>query len=173
MIDAVKPPGVGLAFLLSQVGAHAAACFEARLAVIGITPQHVGVLRMLGSNAGMTQQAIAELFGIFPSRLVTLLDELENKKLVVRRSDPIDRRSYQLHLTAGGKRCLVRIVDITRELEEDLFQSLADTECASLSELLRRIVAQQAITPAVHPAYRNRQMNDAPKPPARKRKDQS
>ena len=73
---AVKPPQVGLAFLLSQVGAHAAACFGERLALIGITPQHAGLLRMLDTNPGMTQQSIAQLFGIFPSRLVALVDEL-------------------------------------------------------------------------------------------------
>ena len=154
----MKSPHVGLAFLLSQVGAHAAACFEARLTAIGITPQHAGLLRMLGNNAGMTQQAIAQLFGIFPSRLVMLLDELEGKKLLARHSSPTDRRSHQLHLTAAGKRCLVRIADITRELEEDLFRSLNEAECAGLSELLNRIVSQQEITPAVHPAYRSREM---------------
>jgi DNA-binding MarR family transcriptional regulator len=154
-----KTPDVGLAFLLSQVGAHAAACFEARLTAIGITPQHAGLLRMLGANPGMTQQAIAQLFGIFPSRLVVLLDELQGKKFLARRSTPTDRRSYQLHLTAAGKRCLVRIARITRELEKDLFRALNEAECASLSESLKRIVAQQEITPAVHPAYRTKTTN--------------
>src|SRR5262249_40914549 len=100
----VNSPNVGVAFLLSQVGAHPAASFEQRLSAIGLTPQHVGLLRMLRSNPGMTQQAMAGLFGIFPSRLVLLLDELEAKQLLTRRSNPNDRRSYHLHLTPAGKR---------------------------------------------------------------------
>ena len=117
MIPMMNNPPVGLAFLLSQVGAHAAKGFEQRLTAIGLTPQHAGLLRMLGSNPGMTQQAMAALFGIFPSRLVVLLDELEEKKLVTRRSNPADRRRYELYLTPAGERCLRRIGTITRQLE--------------------------------------------------------
>ena len=151
----VNHPAVGVAFLLSQVGAHAAGSFEQRLIAIGLTPQQVGLLRMLGSNAGMTQQAMAELFGIFPSRLVRLLDELEEKKLVTRRSSPTDRRCHELHLTAAGRRSLQRIAGITRQLENDLLSSLTDSEREALAARLRQIVEQQKIVPAVHPAYRN------------------
>jgi DNA-binding MarR family transcriptional regulator len=157
----VNSPAVGVAFLLSQVGAHAAGCFEQRLSKIGLTPQHVGLLRMLGSNGGMTQQAMAELFGIFPSRMVLLLDELEEKKLVRRQSNPSDRRSYQVYLTAAGGRCVQRIADITQELEKDLLHSLTENEREVLDSQLRRIVSQQKITPAVHPAYRNREARRA------------
>lgn len=147
-------PVVGLAFLLSQVGAHAANCFEKRLAAIGLTAQYAGLLRMVGSNAGMTQQAAAELFGIFPSRLVALLDELEEKQLLTRRRGATDRRSHHLHLTPAGRKRLRQIGTITRDLEEDLLSSLCKTEREGMTEQLRRIVAQQNITPAVHPAYR-------------------
>ena len=153
----VNSPAVGVAFLLSQVGAHAAGCFEQRLSAIGLTPQHAGLLRMLGSNAGMTQQAMAGLFGIFPSRLVVLLDELEEKRLLTRRSDPADRRRHHLYLTAAGTRSLRRIAAITRRLEDDLLRSLGRAEREVLAAQLRRIVVQQEIIPAVHPAYRNRE----------------
>jgi len=166
-------PPVGLAFLLSQVGAHAATGFGLRLSAIGLTPQHVGIIRMLGSNAGMTQQHLASLFGIFPSRLVTLLDDLESKKLVTRRSNRADRRSYHLHLTAAGKRCLQRVAAITGELEEDLFTSLSSFERETLTTLLRRIVSQQKITPAVHPAYRDREARQRPKNATPKEKNLS
>src|SRR5206468_293704 len=113
------------------------------------------LLRMLGTNTGMTQQSIAQLFGIFPSRLVALVDELERKKLVARKSSPADRRCYWLHLTAAGTRCLQRIADITRELEENVFRSLDAAEREEMAKQLWRIVSQQEITPAVHPAYRS------------------
>lgn len=153
----MKPPPVGLAFLLSQVGAHAAEGFGTRLTALGITSQHAGLLRMLGSNAGMTQQAAAQLFGIYPSRLVALADELEEKKLITRKGDAADRRKYHLHLTSAGRRCLQRIAEVTHQLEEDLFGSLDSTERETMAEVLRRIVSQQGITPAVHPAYREQQ----------------
>lgn len=150
----VKSPQVGLAFLLSQVGAHAAARFGDLLIDLGITPQHAGLLRMLGSNAGMTQQALAKLFGIFPSRLVILVDELEAKKLISRRSSPNDRRSYRLHLTPSGRRCLLAIGQLTDDLEADLFVALTPTERKQLRSSLVRLAEQQQLISAVHPAYR-------------------
>jgi DNA-binding MarR family transcriptional regulator len=148
-------PQVGVAFLLSQVGAHAAQAFEERLSAMDLKPHHAGLLRMLGANPGLTQQAMCDLFGVFPSRLVLLLDGLEKQRLIERRDNPSDRRSYRLYLTNAGRKSLVAIGRVTRELENDLCTSLDNAERESLAGLLARIVSQHNITPAVHPAYRN------------------
>jgi DNA-binding MarR family transcriptional regulator len=149
-----KVPDVGVAFLLSQVGAHAAYAFEERLGVIDLKPHHAGLLRMLGANPGLSQQELSDLFGMFPSRLVVLLDQLETRRLIVRRDDPSDRRGYRLYLTNAGRKALGAIGRITRQLEEDLCSALKDAERETLAGLLEQIVARQNITPAVHPAYR-------------------
>ena len=149
-----KVPPVGVAFLLSQVGAHAAGSFEERLGGMKLKPHHAGLLRMLGSNPGLSQQELSEVFGIFPSRLVVLLDQLETRRLIERRNDPMDRRGHRLHLTNAGRKALTEIGRLTRELETDLCSALSDSEREILTGLLLRIVARQNITPAVHPAYR-------------------
>jgi DNA-binding MarR family transcriptional regulator len=150
-------PPVGVAFLLSQVGTHTAYAFEERLAAMELKPHHAGLLRMLGANPGLTQQELSDLFGVFPSRLVLLLDQLETLQLIERQNDRADRRSYRLHLTSAGRRALVRIGRLTRELENDLCGSLRAAERKTLTSLLERIVAQQNIKSAVHPAYRKLQ----------------
>src|SRR5262245_64407010 len=119
-----KIPKVGVAFLLSQVGAHAAYAFEERLATMELKPHHAGLLRMLGANPGLSQQELSDLFGVFPSRLVLLLDQLERQKLIERRDHQSDRRSYRLHLTNSGRQALTRIERLTRELEHELCGSL-------------------------------------------------
>ena len=86
-----------LAFLLAQVGAHAAARFAERLAPLKLAPRDAGLLRLIGKNPGTSQRALGEQMGILPSRLVTLIDEFEERALVERRDDPGDRRSYALH----------------------------------------------------------------------------
>src|SRR5262245_6980794 len=149
-----KVPHVGVAFLLSQVGTHAAYTFEEQLSAMELRPHHAGLLRMLGANPGLSQQELSDRFGVFPSRLVVLLDQLEMRKLIERRDDPLDRRGYRLHLTKAGRKALTDIGRLTRELEKDLCSSLNDAERKTLTTLLGRIVAQQNITPAVHPAYR-------------------
>ena len=152
-----KVPPVGVAFLLSQVGAHAANSFEERLADMELKPQHAGLLRMLGSNPGLSQQELSDVFGIFPSRLVVLLDQLEERKLIERRDNSADRRGHRVYLTNAGRKALTGIGRRTRELETALCAALTDPEKATLSSMLGRIVAQQNIMPAVHPAYRDHQ----------------
>lgn len=149
-----KVPSVGVAFLLSQVGAHAANGFEQRLFTMDLKAHHAGLLRMLGSNPGLSQQDLCDLFGIFPSRLVLLLDQLQARRLIERRDDSSDRRGHRLYLTKAGRKVLTGIARVTRELERDLSRALTYPERATLASLLARIVAQQNITPAVHPAYR-------------------
>jgi DNA-binding MarR family transcriptional regulator len=154
--DDSKPasPPVGVAFLLSQVGAHAALGFTGRLRALHLKPYDAGILRILGSNPGLTQQALSALLGVFPSRLVALLDGLERRKLIDRRSSPRDRRIYQLHLTRSGRAALTKISGLTLQLEDDLLAALSERERQSLFDWLTRIVSQQKITPGVHPAYR-------------------
>jgi DNA-binding MarR family transcriptional regulator len=151
---AANAPSVGLSFLLSQVGAHAAIGFADRLRALDLKPYDAGILRILGSNPGMTQQALSAMLGMFPSRLVALLDALESRKLIDRRKRPEDRRSHRLHLTSGGRRALTRIGRLTLQLENDLLAALSEKEKKALLDVLTRIVSQQRITPGVHPAYR-------------------
>lgn len=150
----ITAPRVGTAFLLSQAGAHAASAFGERLEVLNLKPHDAGILRILGSNPGVTQQALSQMLGMFPSRLVALLDGLERQRLIERRPSSSDRRVYQLHLTSAGRTALTAIGQLTTELEDDIFAALSGAEKESLGSLLARIIAQQQITPSVHPAYR-------------------
>ena len=150
----VKAPAVGIAFLVSQVGAHAANAFAERLALLDLKVYDAGILRLLGSNPGLTQQALSALLGIFPSQLVALLDRLQKRQLIDRRNNPRDRRSYRLHLSKEGRKTLQEIGKLTLQLENDLFSALSEKEKALLHQLMTRIVDQQRITPGVHPAYR-------------------
>lgn len=145
-----------LAFLLAQVGAHAASRFAERIATLGISPPHAGVLRLVGGTAGLSQRTLGERLGILPSRLVALLDELEERRLVERRDDPEDRRSYALHLTEKGRAMLESIGRIAREHGTSLCAALDEHERQQLAALLTRIADEQGLTPAVHPGFRQR-----------------
>jgi hypothetical protein len=51
---------------------------------------------------------------------------------------------------------LDRIGAIAQKLESDVFAALSVAERRQLSDMLERIVAQQGMTWAVHPAYQKR-----------------
>ena len=143
------------AFLLAQIGAHAASKFGARLSELHLERPHAGILRIIGLSPGLTQQALGQQLGILPSRLVALLDELQGSGYVERRSDPEDRRSYALHLTDAGRRMLEKIGEIAREHDDEICAALNAPQRQQLHDLLRRIADQQGLTPGVHPGYRS------------------
>ena len=97
------PPATGpahVAFVLTQLGTLAAMGFAEQLAPLGLTPAHAGLLRAVAADPGRSQQAVATELGVLPSRLVALVDELEQDGLLERRRNPGDRRHHALHLTA-------------------------------------------------------------------------
>jgi DNA-binding MarR family transcriptional regulator len=144
----------GIAFLLSQVGAHASARFAERLAPLGLKPPHAGILGAILRADGLSQQALGERLGMFPSRLVAIIDELEERGLVERRDSPTDRRSYALYLTEAGRDALEQIGRVGREHQDALCAALDESERAQLAGLLSRIAAEQELTPGVHPGLR-------------------
>jgi len=131
--------------LLAQLGTHAAARFAERLAPLGLAPRHAGVLRILERLTGANQRVVAEALGLPPSRLVSLIDELERRGLVERREDLEDRRSYALHLTARGTEVLEEIGRIAHRHGEDLCRTLDPREREELTALLLRMIEGQGL----------------------------
>lgn len=142
------------AFLLAQLGAHAASKFAERLKVLDLTPADAGILRLLRVASGLSQQELAGTLRIHPSRLVAILDNLEKRGCLERRPNPDDRRLYSLHLTKGGEEALGRIGKVAREHKDALLAALGDEERNALGSLLLRIADQQGLTRGVHPGYR-------------------
>jgi DNA-binding MarR family transcriptional regulator len=141
------------AFLLAQLGAHAAAQFAERLGVLELTPADAGILRLLRAEAGLSQQELAARLQIHPSRLVAILDNLEKRGLVERRANPDDRRLYSLHLTQAGGETLQKIGSVARQHQDALLSSLNGEERNTLAALLLRVADQQGLVRGVHPGY--------------------
>jgi DNA-binding MarR family transcriptional regulator len=144
----------GAAFLLAQLGAHAARRFGERVAEIGLSPPDAGVIRKIANDPGVSQQALAEHLGVMPSRMVALVDALESKGIVNRRRSTEDRRNYELQLTDNGRQILREVSRIAAEHEESLCAALNKDERVQLRDLCQRIAQQQGLTPGVHPGYR-------------------
>lgn len=141
------------AFLLAQLGSHAASQFAERLKVLGLTPADAGILRLLRITAGVSQQELATKLQIHPSRLVAILDNLEKQTVVERRQNPEDRRLYSLYLTKNGEEVLEKIGKVAREHQEALLSALSQEEHDELAALLLKVADQQGLVRGVHPGY--------------------
>ena len=141
------------AFLLAQVGAHAALRFAERLNALQLSPPDAGVLRLLRMSAGISQQELATRLRIHPSRLVAIVDNLEERKFVERKVNPDDRRLYSLQLTSSGVEILGQIGKVAREHQDALLSALSSEERVELALLLHKVADQQGLARGVHPGY--------------------
>ena len=146
--------GDGVAFLLAQLGHHAATLFAEQMASIDLTPPHAGILRAIASEPGRSQQALSGQLGLLPSRVVAYVDDLENRGYVERRRNPDDRRLHALYLSASGKKLMKKIGDLARQHETRLTAGLDAEQRSTLRELLATVAERQGLTPHVHPGYR-------------------
>jgi DNA-binding MarR family transcriptional regulator len=147
------PPGI--AFLLSQTGIAATQRLAGRLARLGLQPRHLGLLRLL-DDAPPTQRELARRLGVAPSRVVALVDDLEQRGLAVRERDPADRRRHIVQLTDQGRRLLRRAMAEAAEHEKTVTAPLSVQERAHLARLLGSVAEGMGLTPGVHPGHRLR-----------------
>ena len=149
-----RPPTVGIAFLLAQLGAYATSRYAERVARLDLSPAQTGILRLIAQRAGQSQQTLAVQLGVVPSKVVTLVDDLQTRELLERQRRTSDRRNYELHLTPKGGEVMGRLREAARQHEQDITAALTDGERRQLAVLLRKIADQQGLTPGVHPGYR-------------------
>ncbi|MCU1573748.1 MAG: putative transcriptional regulatory protein for hcr operon [Micrococcaceae bacterium] len=139
-----------IAFLLAQVGALASTRFTERTRDIGLTPSDAGVLRLLDRAPGLSQRALADRLGAVPSRVVPLIDSLQDRGLVERERSSTDRRTYELRLSAEGRRVLHQLQGIAEAHEAELLASLTDGQRAQLRDLLAQLVAANGLDADLH-----------------------
>jgi DNA-binding MarR family transcriptional regulator len=144
----------GVAFLLAQLGHHAATLFAEQVATIELGPPQAGILRAIAAEPGRSQQALSAQLGMLPSRVVVHIDELEERGYVERRRNPDDRRLHALYLTAAGKKLMRKLSELARQHELRLTAALDAEQRDALRGLLATVAQQQGLTPHVHPGYR-------------------
>jgi DNA-binding MarR family transcriptional regulator len=128
-------------FLLKRVGFSVRDWAVAAFEPTGLTPQHHAVLSLLDEGACAAQGAIADALGYDRSLLVGLLDDLEERGLVERRRDPLDRRRHRVEVTPAGKEALDEMRTLVKRVDEDVLAPLDAGERRTLNDLLRRVAA--------------------------------
>ncbi|SDP09237.1 MarR family winged helix-turn-helix transcriptional regulator [Actinacidiphila guanduensis] len=104
----------------------------------GLRPRHLIALRLLADLGPQSQLRLAEALSLDPSNVVALLKELEERDLVLRRRDPLDRRRHIIELSGKGQDEVARSLARGVAVEDHLFAALDRDERATLFELLRR-----------------------------------
>jgi DNA-binding MarR family transcriptional regulator len=122
---------------LARVGRRAAV---ATMSPGGLRPRHLIALQLLNDDGPTTQQGLTEALRLDPSNVVGLLNDLEERELVVRRRDPADRRRHIVEISPLGREELCLACTRLCLVEEALLGTLTPEERATLYHLLVRAV---------------------------------
>jgi DNA-binding MarR family transcriptional regulator len=129
-------------FLLARLGMGFKTKAIARSEEAGFELYDYSVLAILAEGVRETQGTIASILGVDPSRLVALLDSLEERALIVRQRDPHDRRRHVVSITPAGKRELVKIRQLIKQLEDEFFAPLSPEHRRAFHDLLVQLAMQ-------------------------------
>jgi DNA-binding MarR family transcriptional regulator len=134
-----EPLASATGFLLSWMGRKTASGFAAALQPLALRPPQFGILNLVETHPGITQQELVAGSLIDPSSMVAVIDELEELGLAERRKHPKDRRKHAVHLTAKGKRTLARAREAVDRFADELLAPLDPEERETLRLLLRKL----------------------------------
>ena len=125
-----------LAFLMKQRVFAMASEFE-------IAPMHVQVLRSLEPGEEVPMSAVAGMLHCDPSNVTGIVDRMEARGLVERRSAPHDRRVKLLALTPEGEAASTRIRAVFDTPPPEI-ESLSRADQRALRDLLRRAAGDES-----------------------------
>jgi DNA-binding MarR family transcriptional regulator len=126
-------------FLLARLGMTFKTEALTRLEQEGFDAYDYGVLAILAEGARETQATIADALAVDPSRLVALLDSLEERELITRQRDPHDRRRHVVTITVAGKRQLTRLRAIVKQLDDEFFAPFDEESRAAFHDQLTQL----------------------------------
>jgi DNA-binding MarR family transcriptional regulator len=107
----------------------------------GISVPGWRVITVLAEYAPLASKDVAVETAMDVVQVTRAVNELFQKKLVLRREDQVDRRRVSLELSAAGRRLYQEVVPYARQLEDELLHGLSATERATLAGLLDRVQA--------------------------------
>jgi DNA-binding MarR family transcriptional regulator len=128
-----------LPYLLNRAGARIAAAFGEEVRPLGATLQTWRVLAALRARNARRMGDLSETTSIEVSTLTRLVDAMEKKGLVDRRSEAGDARAVRLHVTAAGRRLTARILPIAERYERVALTGFSAAEAQALKAALRRL----------------------------------
>jgi DNA-binding MarR family transcriptional regulator len=104
-----------------------------------VSPEQWSIVTQLWEEDGLTQQALADRFHRSKVAAFHLITKLEEQGLVVRSSNPDDRRSKLIHLTPTGRAMVARLIPFAESNLERATEGIAPAELESARTVLGRM----------------------------------
>lgn len=100
----------------------------------GVSMWAYAVLTALRDNEASSQASLADAIGADRTRIIAVLDDLQERNLINRQPDPSDRRSNLLSLTAAGRKT---VAAAQKAIQDNERRILAGVSAADRDAFLR------------------------------------
>lgn len=111
-----------------------------RQAGYDLTHEQWSVLTDLAKEDGLSQQQFADRNGKNKASITSLINNLEKKGLVTRKTDKYDRRSNRIHLTNEGRKQHEALIPVYESVIQELMQPIPNNEMTTGMEMLRMLL---------------------------------
>ena len=111
---------------------------------LDLSKEQWSVLKRLRVNDGQPQNDLAFITHRDKTSMTRLVNTMESKNLVERKSDENDRRVNRIFLTDHGKEVIEKVIPIMSELIPAVQESLTEEEIETLITTLKKIKAKIA-----------------------------
>jgi len=125
--------------LIARVARVVRQRLESALEPMGLRQRQLVALGYLREHGPTPQQALARSLCMDASSLVCLLNDLEDRDLIVRGRDRSDRRRGILELTREGQQAMRKIDRALERIDEEMLFDLDKEEREALRGLLARL----------------------------------
>lgn len=104
-----------------------------------VTPEQWSVLNCLWTQEGITPKELADLISKDKPNTNRILEKLQMKELIVRKPHLVDKRAYQIFLTARGWTLKDELVPKALQLLEEATRGIEKNKIAEIKKLLNQI----------------------------------
>ncbi len=121
---------------ITQVRLH-----ERLLQLAGVRLDRAGatlLFKLSAKGDSLRVTDLAEILGVDTPTVTRKVQQLERQGMVVRQTDPDDRRASRIRLTPDGRRTIERVRRARRSWLEQLLQNWEDDDLSALADLLSR-----------------------------------
>jgi DNA-binding MarR family transcriptional regulator len=122
--------------------------FTAAMEGSGLRQVTFAVLSVVAANPGINQGTVGQILGIKRANMVALVNELIDRGLIDRLTDPRDRRAFSLRITASGEDAMSDATARIHAHEQRMLAGFSEAEKSLLIALLERIERQPVTSKA-------------------------
>ncbi|MFT4509122.1 MarR family winged helix-turn-helix transcriptional regulator [Caballeronia sp. 15711] len=115
-------------------------CFTAMSRDFDIGRDEFNVLSCLSSYGPMAAKTICDVTGRPKNSISRAVTRLSERKMILRKINPLDRRESSLILNESGRKLYERVVPVAIERQSAMLSGLSSSERALLDQVLNKLM---------------------------------